>query len=108
MSSLNLSKMFKGWFVGDFEPTAFKTDACEVAVKSYSKGEAEDAHYHKVATEVTLIQTGKVKMLNKIFMAGDIVVIKPMQVTSFEALEDSVTVVVKVPAVKDDKYIAGV
>lgn len=100
--------MFKGWFIGDFEPTAFKTDACEVAVKSYSKGEVEEAHYHKVATEVTLIQTGKVKMLNKVFIAGDIVVINPMQVTSFEALEDSVTVVVKIPAVKADKYLAGV
>jgi hypothetical protein len=31
--------MFKGWFVGDFTPTAFKTDACEVAVKTYKAGE---------------------------------------------------------------------
>lgn len=99
-----LDQMFKGWFVGAFEPTAFSTDACEVAVKSYKSGDHEDKHYHKVATEITLILNGKVRMLEKIWTNGDIITISPGESTAFEAITDTLTVVVKVPGALDDKY----
>jgi hypothetical protein len=41
---------------------------------------------------------------NSIFVSNDIIVLKPGQVTRFEALEDSVTVVVKHPGASNDKY----
>lgn len=62
MNTANLKDMVKGWFVGGFTPTAFSTQACEVAVKPYAAGDAEAAHYHKIATEVTLILSGEVEM----------------------------------------------
>jgi quercetin dioxygenase-like cupin family protein len=37
--------------------------------------------------------------------AGDIIVIDPNESTAFEALEDTLTVVVKTPSVAGDKYI---
>lgn len=104
MNSLRLDAMIKGWFVGEFEPSAFKTSACEVAIKTYQKGDCEAEHYHKVATEITVIQQGRVMMLDQEFVAGDIIVIQPFEKTAFEALEDTVTVVVKVPGALDDKY----
>jgi len=100
-----LEDMVKGWFVGNFEPTLLKTDACEVAVKSYKAGDKEETHYHKVATEVTLIQTGRVRMCDREFGAGDIVVLEPGDATNFEALTDAVTVVVKTPGASNDKYL---
>ena len=106
MNHARLGDMVKGWFVGGFEPTALKTDACEVAVKNYSAGEKEDAHYHKIATEVTLILSGRVRMLDQEWCAGDIVVLSPGEVTDFEALSDSTNVVIKVPGALDDKYLA--
>ena len=101
----NLDQMIRGWFVGDFEPTALKTNACEVGVKSYQAGDREERHYHKIATEVTLIQSGRVRMNGVEYHAGQIVVIKPLESTDFHALEDTVTVVVKVPGAKDDKFL---
>ena len=100
----NLSDMFKGWFVGDFKKSAYRTSDCEVAVKSYSKGDVEDAHYHKIATEITLIQSGKVIMFDRVHDTGDIIVVEPGDVTAFLALEDTITIVVKVPSVIGDKY----
>ena len=50
-----LKDMFKGWIVGNFEPSLYKTDDVEVAVKNYKAGERDEKHYHKIATEITLI-----------------------------------------------------
>ncbi len=107
MKKWHLSEMKKGWFVGNFQPTAFKTNACEVAFKNYSAGEKEVEHFHKIATEITLIQSGRVQMCGKEYVAGDIVVIEPGTATAFEALEDTKTVVVKVPGANHDKYVVG-
>lgn len=107
MKHAHLSDMVKGWFVGSFMPTAHTTDACEVAVKSYRVGDCEAPHYHKVATEVTLVLSGHVRMCNKEWMAGDIVVLSPGDVTGFEALSDAVCVVVKTPGALDDKFFVS-
>jgi quercetin dioxygenase-like cupin family protein len=104
MKVKHLEDMTKGWFVGNFEPSLYKTNDCEVAVKSYKKGEAEKKHYHKIATEITVIVKGKVRMFDTIFSEGDIVVAEPGDATAFEALEDAVNVVVKLPGANDDKY----
>jgi len=99
-----LDEMAKGWFVGAFAPTAFRTDAAEVAVKAYKAGDREDRHHHKVATELTLILSGEVRMNGTAYRTGDIVRIEPGESTDFEALTDVTTVVVKVPCVAGDKY----
>ena len=101
----NLKDMVKGWFVGNFEPTAYRTNDCEVGIKTYAKGDSDSSHHHKVATEITVIQSGKVRMCGEVYEAGDIVVIKPGTSTAFEVLEDTVTVVVKLPGANNDKYI---
>lgn len=105
MSAVKLKEMTKGWFIGDFNPSLLKTEDVEVAVKRYKKGEKEDKHYHKIATEYTVIVTGRVKMNGVEYGQDDIVVTKPMESTDFEVLEDTVTTVVKYPGAKNDKYL---
>jgi quercetin dioxygenase-like cupin family protein len=107
MNTAHLSEMVKGWFVGGFKPTAFSTQACEVGVKAYKAGDSEVAHYHKVATEITLVLSGTVTMLEKTWSEGDIIVLEPGDITAFEALTDATTVVVKVPGALNDKYVVG-
>jgi mannose-6-phosphate isomerase-like protein (cupin superfamily) len=102
-----LQDMFKGWFVGDFNPSLLKTDACEVAVKSYKAGDSEELHHHKVATEVTLILSGRVRMCGKEWGEGDIVVLEPGEATDFVAMTDAINVVVKTPGAKNDKYLGA-
>lgn len=105
MKTANLNNMLKGWFIGNFEPSLYKTNDVEVAVKKYSKGMREDAHFHKIATEYTVLITGKVKMFDQEFTEGDIVVVEPGDKTAFECLEDTTTVVVKIPGANNDKYL---
>jgi len=100
-----LEAMVKGWFVGDFTPTAIRSEHCEVAIKHYAAGDHESAHYHAVATELTAIVSGRVRMMGQEWGAGDIVTVEPGEATDFAALTDAVTVVVKLPSVKGDKFV---
>ena len=97
--------MSRGWFVGAFEPTAFATNLCEVGLKNYKAGDYEEAHFHKVATELTLIISGHVCMNGEEYFAGDIIIIEPGDITDFKAIIDTVNVVVKLPGALNDKYI---
>lgn len=102
-----LEEMVKGWFVGNFAPTLYQTNACEVAVKSYKAGEYEQSHYHKIATEITVIVEGIVRMNGIEYSKGAIIVEEPGDITDFEAVTDSVNVVVKLPGANDDKYLVS-
>jgi hypothetical protein len=99
-----LDDMFKGWFIGNFEPTLLATNDVEVGIKKYKAGDYEGNHYHKIATEFTVIVTGTVKMGGTIYSDGDILKIKPGVATDFEAITDVTTVVVKIPGANNDKY----
>lgn len=105
MKVAKLEDMVKGWFVGNFDPTLLKTNDVEVAVKEYKKGDYEEKHYHKIATEITVIVSGRVKMNGVVYSKGDIIVTEPNEATDFEALEDTVNTVVKYPGANDDKYL---
>ena len=105
MRTARLENMVKGWFVGNFEPSMIKTNDVEVAVKIYHKGDWEEPHYHKIATELTVVVQGKIKMFDRIFSANDIIVVEPGECTGFEALEDTINVVVKYPGANHDKYL---
>jgi len=106
MTHTRLADMVGGWFVGDFSPATLRTAACEVALKSYKAGATEAAHVHRIATEVTLIASGRARMCGREFVAGDIITLAPGDVTGFVAIEDTTTVVVKMPSVAGDKYLA--
>lgn len=99
-----LEDMVKGWFVGNFEPTLYRTDQVEVAVKSYRTGDKEGSHYHKIATELTAVVSGTIRMGGREYHQGDIIVIEPGETTDFEAVTDAVNVVVKIPGAAHDKY----
>ena len=50
MQRFDLKSMKGGWFLGDFEPAAYRTPAAEVCCKHYRAGDAETRHVHRVAT----------------------------------------------------------
>lgn len=105
MKSIKLESMVKGWLVGNFEPSLYKTNAVEVAVKHYKAGASEEWHYHMIATEITVIVKGRVRMNSCEFATGDIVIIEPGEGTNFEVLEDTSTTVIKLPGANNDKYL---
>ena len=101
-----LEDMVKGWFVGNFDPTLYKTNDVEVAVKTYKAGDCEVAHYHKIATEISVVTDGVVEMNGVRYGVGDIIVMEPGDITDFRAVTDAVNTVVKIPGANDDKYLA--
>ena len=106
MKKYRLENFKGGWFIGDFEPTIVRTKGFEVSVKHYKKGDTERKHVHKLAKEFTVVIVGKCRLNGEILEPGDIAVLeKGEEMTEdFEALEDTITTVVKIPSVIGDKY----
>jgi hypothetical protein len=100
----SLEDMIKGWFIGNFEPSLFKTNDVEVGVKKYLAGDLENSHFHKIATEFTVIISGVVEMNGIQYVENDIIKIIPGVSTNFKAITDVITVVVKLPGANNDKY----
>lgn len=100
-----LEDMVRGWFVGNFSPAAYRTGDVEVAVQHFAKGASESPHFHRQATEVTLLLSGRARMVGRELNAGDIITLAPGSISEFEALEDCVTVVVKHPGALNDKFV---
>lgn len=94
-----------GWLVGHFNPALIANHDVEVAVKLYEAGALEKRHHHAIATEYTVIASGRVRMNDREYGAGEIIQIDPGHSTDFEAIEPTTTVVIKTPSVPDDKYI---
>jgi hypothetical protein len=108
LEQFKLQDMVKGWFIGAFEPTLYSTNDVEVGVKSYKKGDYEAAHYHKVATEFTVIIEGEVEMNGVRYVKDDIIKIQPGVSTDFRVITDTITIVVKIPGASSDKYISSI
>lgn len=104
MKKYNLQNYINGWFIGNFIPTIIDTNQFEVAIKKYNSGDIENSHYHKIATEITVIVSGKVSMNNIIYEENDIILIHPNEKTDFICLTDVTTCVIKTPSIMGDKY----
>jgi len=124
MKVLPLNLFYRGWFIGDFDPSIVRTDQFEIACLKLPKGYIGDKHYHKIATEYNLLVYGKIKIkhtwtvlnghTNEIInindeltvSGGNIFIFYPNEVSDVEYLEDSCVITIKVPSAKDDKYPA--
>jgi len=105
MKIYDYKNMKGGWFVGNFEPTAYKTENFEVSYKIHPKGEIWDHHYHKIATEINFLVIGSMTLQGKDLKSGDIFVIEPSEIANPVFHEDCHIVCVKTASVKGDKYI---
>jgi|TARA_R110002074_G_scaffold10220_1_gene39260 mannose-6-phosphate isomerase-like protein (cupin superfamily) len=105
MKVMKLEDMFKGWFIGDFEPTAYKSKDFEVCYRVHPKGEKWEWHYHKEITEINLLVSGKMIMQGKELNVGDIFIVNPYEIADPDFLEDCGIVCVKTPSTPGDKYV---
>ncbi|HWE09010.1 MAG TPA: hypothetical protein VG325_06635 [Solirubrobacteraceae bacterium] len=99
-----LDEMVRGWFIGDFDPAVHHSSDVEIAIKHYVAGGSEERHVHKVATEVTAVVSGTVRMDGHELHAGEMITLSPGEASDFVAVTDAVVVAVKLPAVAGDKY----
>jgi quercetin dioxygenase-like cupin family protein len=100
-----LSKYKGGWVVGNFEPSLFRNEHVEVAIKTYLAGEVEALHKQIVATEITVVILGKIEMNSECLESGEIIVIEPGEPADFIALSDATLLCIKFPSKSSDKII---
>jgi len=105
MEKFQLDDMIRGWFVGDFTPSVHQSKDFEVAIQRYKAGDVEKDHCHKVATEITVIASGRASINGEEFGQGTILRMNPGEYSQFSAITDVTTVVVKFPSVIGDKYL---
>ena len=105
MEVRNLSEFFKGWFIGNFEPSMLKSLDFEVAVKFFSKGELEPTHKQIIATEFTVVLSGEIEINNSKFSQNQIIRIDPGEGANFRALTDTTVLCIKTPSIASDKVL---
>lgn len=105
MKTSKLCDTYRGWVIGDFEPSIFRTKNFEVGILKHHKGEKWPAHYHKIATEYNILVSGKMRLCDQELESGDIFILEPMEIADPIFYEDCVIVCVKVPSDTRDKHL---
>ncbi len=100
----DIKEYFKGWYVGNFEPTIFKTDACELGYKLHKQWSEWERHSHQ-AVEVNFLIRGKMKVNDTVIYEGEVFLIESGEVTKPTFLTDCEVIVLKVPCIPNDKFI---
>lgn len=99
------AEQFKGgWFVGDFEPTAYQTSSCEVSYKEHHAGEYWASHYHLVGDEINYLISGTMEINGTLLEAPVVFLIEKGEISRPTFITDVKLIVVKVPSVPGDKY----
>jgi hypothetical protein len=104
MKISKIDEYFRGWYVGNFQPSCFDTKDFEVGFLTHKKGEIWLAHLHKIATEINLLLEGEMIIQNKKLVSGDIFVIEPNEIADPIFLTDCKLIVIKTPSIPGDKY----
>ena len=106
MFKSNLSEYKNGWLLGNFSPALIQTSDFEVCVKAFKVGDCETSHYQVIATEITVVLSGKVRMGEILLTEDDILVVEPGEIVDFEALTDCKVLGIKFPSLPEDKVLA--
>jgi quercetin dioxygenase-like cupin family protein len=104
MKSHKLDDFYRGWFIGNFDPSVLKTDNFEVGLLTHKQGEHWPKHYHAIATEYNLLVSGKMIIKETTIEPGDIFIIEPNEIADPIFLEDCKVLCIKTPSVPGDKY----
>jgi quercetin dioxygenase-like cupin family protein len=105
MQTFNVEEFFKGWIIGNFSPSLYVNPFVEVGIKFFKMGETEASHKQLVATEITIVIDGTIRLGTSIFARGDIISIPPNEIADFESLTDSSLVCIKFPSIPSDKVV---
>lgn len=109
MRKARIEEFFRGWFIGDFEPSILRTKDFEVGLLTHTKGEYWAPHYHKEAIEYNVLISGLMSIVHEDGSAtclapGDVFAFEKSEISEPHFHEDCTVLVVKVPSVKGDKY----
>jgi hypothetical protein len=93
----------RGWFIGDFDGAVYRTKDFEVTYQKNSRSQTA-SHVHKLAYEITLVISGRQICNGEMFVAGDICILEPGDISQIEYLEETEVVTIKTPSIPSDKH----
>ena len=93
----------RGWFIGDFDGAVHRTKEFEICYQKNPRSQTA-SHIHKLAYEITLVISGRQICNGELFVAGDICILEPGDISQIEYLEETEVVTIKTPSVPDDKH----
>jgi len=105
MKITKISDYFRGWFIGNFEPTLLKTKDFEVGLLTHRKGEHWSSHYHEKSIEYNVLVQGKMVVQGNELNTGDVFVFDKGEIADPVFLKDCTVLCVKVPSIPSDKII---
>lgn len=100
----NIKNFKGGWLVGNFQPSLFQTETNDIGVLFLKVGESGDGHYHLNHTEYNVVLSGKAIVDGNELSSGDIFVYEMGDKSYVTYLEDTILLVIKDPATKNDKH----
>ncbi len=99
----NIKNMKMGWFIGDFDPSVYKTKEFEVGYKEHIAGEQYGHHYHSKIKEINFLIEGTMFIHNKELNAGDIFILEPFEISDPEFIANCKIICIKIPGIVGDK-----
>ncbi len=100
-----IEDMFRGWFIGNFEPSVYKNCTFEVGYLYHKKNELWDTHYHNNIIEVNLLIEGKMILNDIEINKNEIFIIDRKEIACPIFLEDCRIICIKIPSILCDKII---
>jgi dTDP-glucose pyrophosphorylase len=101
----HISKFVRGWFIGDFEPSIYRTREYEVTILHKRKDDPLDYHYHKKATEYNVFVEGDMEINGVRLTPGQHFILDKNQTSCPIFHKDSIVICVKIPSDPEDKYV---
>lgn len=105
MKFYTIKNMKRGWFIGDFDPCILRTKDFEIGHHFHVPGSEGEKHYHKIATELNYIVSGKARVSGHECVTGDFFMYEPNDIADVQFLEDTHLIVIKWPSAPADKYM---
>lgn len=91
--------------VGNFSPSAARSELFEFGVKHFLSGETEPRHYQRIARELSVVVSGECRIGDFHLSAGEVLLIEPGEVAGFEAFTDCAIAIIKWPSLPLDKVL---
>jgi hypothetical protein len=105
MEKNRIENFVGGWLIGNFNPSIQRSTELEIGVKFFKAGDTEPSHMQRVATEITILGAGHVRIGSEFLNPGDVLIIPPLEFADFEAFEGGVLTCIKFPSLPNDKVL---
>ncbi len=98
-----ITEFVEGWLLGNFEPSLFRTETIEIAIKRFNAGEEHYCHFQGRATELTVVIEGKIELGGVTLERDEYLRLEPREHGTLKVWENSTVLSVKFPSIPGDK-----